>query len=196
MNRVGAEQVDTLGDVFRRVLAGDDSAHTKVGAIASHFSHLTAENTTNTAETVEDDVLRLVAARSHVDESGKLVADESRHIIIILFLLVGPFRIQTTDVDTSWSYVFSQDGLCNKQGVLHAHWLAQNAFCTKVLVEDLARTTVHEQRAQQNQFNRFVVPQFANDVDEFIGGFFVFIPNLQRGLKVFTHVSNFMLISI
>ena len=192
VHRVGTEQVDTLGDVLRRVLTGDDGAHTQSVATASHLRHFAAEDTTDTTEAVEDDILHLVAAWHGIDDVAELVADKLRHVVIVLFVLVSPLRVEAAKVDTCGSQVLGQQSLGDEKRILHADRLAQHVGGTQVLVQDLARTTVDQQRTQHDEFHRFVIPQFAYDVDEFVGSFFVFIPSLQGGFEiVVVHDCNF-----
>ncbi len=113
--RVGAEQVDTLEDILRRVLAGDDSANAKGIATASHLGHLTAKDTADTTETVKDDVLHLVAARVGVDDVAELVADKGSHVVVILFLLIRPFGVEAAEVDTGRGEILGKKCLGDEQ---------------------------------------------------------------------------------
>ena len=142
MHRVSTEQVDTLKDIIGRVLTGDDGADAKGIATASHLRHFAAKDTADTTETVKDNILHLVAARDGVDDVMEFVAHESRDVVVILFFLVRPLRIEATEVDTGGSQVLGKKGLGDEQRVLHTDGLAQDSLGAEVLVQDLTRATV------------------------------------------------------
>jgi hypothetical protein len=176
MNGIAAQKAGAFFEIAFLAAAHDDGAQAHLVAGPNAFDHHAGQQASNAAETVKDNVLRLLQDGGFAGvDAGELLFNQGLGIAACFHVAVA----QLAEVDAGGGEIHFQHRLDDLKALGNVQLLAGDLQGVAVGLDDLDGGVVQEPAAENPDVDAVVAVKVANQWDHLLGSGLLFLPVIE-----------------